>query len=117
LKPKLKIALISGISFALAIVGLCMVAVGAVNAQQTSEIKTMDMGLIAIGASVAIAGPGLGAALGLGYATSSIAAAGAERPEIIGRFFIYIVFIEAVAIYGLLVAIFIILMLPTAYKA
>ncbi|RLI30653.1 hypothetical protein DRO51_04795 [Candidatus Bathyarchaeota archaeon] len=69
-------------------------------------------GLIAIGAGIAIGIAGLGAGLGLGVATSAIAAAGAERPEIIGRFFIYIVFIEAIAIYALIVAIFAITMLP-----
>ncbi len=38
--------------------------------------------------------------------------AAAERPEIIGRFFIYIIFIEALAIYALITSIFIIMMLP-----
>ena len=70
------------------------------------------LGWIAIGAAIAIAAPGVAAAIGLSMATSSIAAAGAERPEIIGKFFIFVVFIEAIAIYALIVAIFIILMLP-----
>ncbi|WP_309492556.1 ATP synthase subunit C [Candidatus Hecatella orcuttiae] len=88
------------------------------SAQETPEaveaVKTIDLGLMAIGAGIAIAVPGLGAALGLSMAVSAIAAAGAERPEIIGRFFIFVVFIEAIAIYALIVAIFIILMLPAA---
>jgi len=70
------------------------------------------LGWMALGAGIAIGIAGLGAAFGLGMATSAIAAAAAERPEIIGRFFIYIVFIEAIAIYALIVAIFIITMLP-----
>lgn len=80
---------------------------------EANQAADNQVGMIAIGAAIAIAIPGIGAAFGLGMATSAIAAAGAERPEIIGRFFIYIVFIEAIAIYALIVAIFIITMLPT----
>ena len=77
--------------------------------------KTIDFGMLAVGAAIAIALPGLGAGIGLGMATSSIAAAGAERPEIIFRLFIYVVFIEAIAIYGLIVSIFIMVILPGAF--
>jgi len=82
------------------------------NAAEPDGGDPQALGMIALGAAIAIAIPGLGAAFGLGMATSAIAAAGAERPEIIGRFFIFIVFIEAIAIYALIVAIFIITMLP-----
>ncbi|MEM3736711.1 MAG: ATP synthase subunit C [Candidatus Bathyarchaeia archaeon] len=85
--------------------------------EATTAAVASQLGLMAIGASIAIAGPGLGAGIGLSIATSSIAAAGAERPEIIGKFFIFVVFIEAIAIYGLIVAVFIMLVLPGAVAA
>ena len=76
--------------------------------------KTIDFGMLAMGAGLAIGIAGFGAGIGLGMGVSSIAAAGAERPEIIGRLFIYVVFIEAIAIYALIVSIFIVIMLPAA---
>jgi len=77
-----------------------------------TTIQKNQTGMIALSASIAIAVPGLAAAFGLSMATSAIAGAGAERPEIIEKFFIFIVFMEAIAIYGLVVAIFIIMTLP-----
>lgn len=85
-----------------------------VAAADGGEAVATQLGMMAVGAGIAIGLPGLGAGIGLSIATSAIAAAGAERPEIIGRFFIFIVFIEAIAIYGLIVAVFIIMMLPSA---
>jgi len=57
---------------------------------------------------------GLGAGIGLGIGVAAIAGAGAEKPEIMSKSFIFVVFIEAIAIYGLIVSFFIILMLPSA---
>ena len=95
------------------LLGVCSSLVYAEAAEaEAGQATGPQAGLIAIGAGIAIGIAGLGAGLGLGVATSAIAAAGAERPEIIGRFFIYIVFIEAIAIYALIVAIFAITMLP-----
>lgn len=73
---------------------------------------TKDLGMIALGAGLAIAVSGLGAGIGLGIAVAAIAGAGAEKPEVMSRSFIFVVFIEAIAIYGLIVSFFIILMLP-----
>ncbi len=109
-KPKLVLAL----ALLLILLGICSSFVYAETTDtEANQAADNQVGMIAIGAAIAIAIPGIGAAFGLGMATSAIAAAGAERPEIIGRFFIYIVFIEAIAIYALIVAIFIITMLPT----
>jgi len=95
------------LSIALAIISsfaLITYAQAEAKPEQKSEI-----GLALIGASIAIAIPGLGSALGM--ATTSAAAIGAmaEKPEIFSKTLIYIVFIEAIAIYGLVVA-FMILM-------
>ncbi|MHA2230875.1 MAG: ATP synthase subunit C [Candidatus Hodarchaeales archaeon] len=58
-----------------------------------------------IGAGIAIGLAGLGAGIGMGTAGSAAVGAITEKPETFGRAIIFLVFIEAVAIYGLVVAI------------
>ena len=103
------------LAFTLLVAGV--LNVGSAMAAEAAEggQRIIDFGMLALGAGIAIAIAGFGAGIGLGTATAAIAAAGAERPEIIPRLFIYVVFIEAVAIYGLIVSIFIIVMLPGAF--
>lgn len=60
-----------------------------------------EKGLYLIGAGVAAGLAALGASLGLGTATAAAIAAIAEKPEVFGRTLVYIVLIEAIAIYGL----------------
>jgi V/A-type H+-transporting ATPase subunit K len=62
-----------------------------------------ELGLMVIGACVAAALAFLGAGIGLGMAGSAAMGAISEKPEIFSMTFIYIVFIEAIAIYGLVV--------------
>ncbi|MHA2357475.1 MAG: ATP synthase subunit C [Candidatus Heimdallarchaeaceae archaeon] len=61
--------------------------------------------LTPIGAALAVGIAGAAAAIGMGMAGSAAVGAITEKPEIFGRAFLFIVLIEAVAIYGLLVAI------------
>ena len=61
--------------------------------------------LAPIGAGLAVGVAGLGAAIGMGIAGSAAVGAITEKPEVFGKAFLFIVLIEAVAIYGLLVAI------------
>lgn len=69
----------------------------------------MDHGLIAIGAGLAITFAAGLAALGIGLASGKAFEAMARQPELSGKIqsllFVAIVFIEACAIYGLLVSI------------
>ncbi len=65
-----------------------------------------DLGPVGAGLAVGIAG--LGAAIGMGMSGSAAIGAIVEKPEVFGRAFLFIVLIEAVAIYGLLVAILIV---------
>jgi len=72
--------------------------------QQTSPQQAPaipEKGLYLIGAGVAAGLAALGASLGLGTATAAAIAAIAEKPEVFGRTLVYIVLIEAIAIYGL----------------
>jgi V/A-type H+-transporting ATPase subunit K len=74
-------------------------------------MKTMDVGLLAIGAGLAI---GL-AALATGYAQARIGAAGigalAEKPELTGRVILLLALPETLVILGFAVAAMIILLL------
>jgi len=62
-----------------------------------------------LGAALAIGLTGIGAGIGMGTASSAAIGALAERPEVFSKTLIYIVFIEAIAIYGLVIS-FMILM-------
>ncbi len=57
-----------------------------------------------LGAGIAIGLAAFGAGLGLGGASAAAIGAIAEKPELFGRTMIYVVFVEAVAIYGLVIA-------------
>ena len=61
-------------------------------------------GMIAIGAGLAIGLAGTGAGIGLGTAAASVAAAITEKPETFGKMLVLLALIEAVAIYGFVIA-------------
>ena len=63
-----------------------------------------EIGYALIGAGLAIGLAGLGAGIGMGTAGAAAIGALAEKPEVFSKTLIYIVFIEAIAIYGLVVA-------------
>ena len=70
---------------------------------QTEE-QTTSASYALIGAGLAIGLAGLGAGLGMGTASAAAIGAIAEKPEVFSKTLIFIVFIEAIAIYGLVVA-------------
>ncbi|MFW9917027.1 MAG: ATP synthase subunit C [Candidatus Thorarchaeota archaeon] len=76
--------------------------------EETTEEAAAGDEFKPIGVALAIGLVGLGASLAMGSAASAGAAAITERPENFGRVVIFLVFIEAVAIYGLVVAILLI---------
>jgi len=69
-----------------------------------ADNTTSNAGLIAIAACLAIGLPGIGAAIGLGTAASSAAAAITEKPETFGKLLVLLALIEAIAIYGFVIA-------------
>jgi len=72
----------------------------------SNSVFAADPGDLApIGAALAIGIAGLGASIGMGMAGSAAVGAITEKPEVFGKAFLFVVLIEAVAIYGLLVAI------------
>ncbi|NHJ33701.1 MAG: hypothetical protein FK732_12645 [Asgard group archaeon] len=72
-----------------------------INADNTTDTNP---GLIAIGAGLAIGLAGTGAGIGLGPAAAAAAAAMIEKPESFGKLLVLLALIEAVAIYGFVIA-------------
>ena len=59
---------------------------------------------LGVGAGLALGLAGIGAALGMGTASAAALGAITEKPETFGKSILYVVFIEAVAIYGFVIA-------------
>jgi V/A-type H+-transporting ATPase subunit K len=73
---------------------------------QALQIADAGLGIlgIAIGAGLALGLAGLGASIGMGTASAAALGAITEKPETFGKSILYVVFIEAVAIYGFVIA-------------
>ena len=69
-----------------------------------ADSNTSQSGLIAIGAGLALGLSGAGAGIGLGTAAASAAAAITEKPESFGKLLVLLALIEAIAIYGFVIA-------------
>ena len=72
-------------------------------AQATENAGLAIFGL-ALGAGIALGVAGVGAGLGMGTASAAALGAITEKPETFGKSILYVVFIEAVAIYGFVIA-------------
>ena len=70
----------------------------------TTQTGQTEIGLVILGAGIAAGLACFGAGIGLGTASAAAIGAVAEKPEMFSITFIYIVFIEAIAIYGLIIA-------------
>lgn len=62
-----------------------------------------ERGLFMVGAGIGAGLAMLGAGVGMGTASAAAIGAIAEKPELLGRTLLYIVLIEAIAIYGLVI--------------
>jgi V/A-type H+-transporting ATPase subunit K len=71
--------------------------------QASAENSLAILGL-ALGAGLALGLAGIGAGLGMGTASAAALGAITEKPETFGKSILYVVFIEAVAIYGFVIA-------------
>ncbi|MET1102084.1 MAG: ATP synthase subunit C [Pyrodictiaceae archaeon] len=81
-------------------------------APQAAYAEGGDMPLLgnAIGAGLAIGLSAIGAGYAIGKAGAASSSATAEKPELFGRLLIYLVLGEGLAIYGLLIAILILVL-------
>lgn len=68
---------------------------------QVQQAVTSEKGLFLIGAGIAAGLASCGAGIGLGTASAAAIGAIAEKPEMLGRTLLFVVLIEAIAIYGL----------------
>ena len=96
----------------LGIMGIITLTVTTVFAQDDNDTVTVTedtSGLKYIGAGIAVSLAGIGASIGMGMAGSAAIGAIVENPELFGKVFLFVVLIEAVAIYGLLAAILMVL--------
>jgi V/A-type H+-transporting ATPase subunit K len=101
-KPKRELIL----SFFLMLVGVIAISSMAVVAfsqtpTQAAQAVASDKGLFLVGAGIAAGLASCGAGIGLGTASAAAIGAIAEKPEMLGRTLLFVVLIEAIAIYGL----------------
>ncbi len=68
---------------------------------QAGQAVASEKGLFLIGAGIAAGLASCGAGIGLGTASAAAIGAIAEKPEMLGRTLLFVVLIEAIAIYGL----------------
>ena len=74
------------------------------------------MGL-AVGAGLALGIAGAGAGIGMGTASAAALGAITEKPETFGKSILYVVFIEAIAIYGFVIAFLLVGYIPLLIPA
>ncbi len=102
MKPKHQLIL----SFLLMLIGVVTISSMVVVAfsqgtTQPQQAVASDKGLFLVGAGIAAGLASCGAGIGLGTASAAAIGAIAEKPEMLGRTLLFVVLIEAIAIYGL----------------
>lgn len=102
MKPRHQLIL----SFLLMLVGVITISTMVVAAfsqgqTQPEQAVASDKGLFLVGAGIAAGLASCGAGIGLGTASAAAIGAIAEKPEMLGRTLLFVVLIEAIAIYGL----------------
>jgi V/A-type H+-transporting ATPase subunit K len=70
----------------------------------TLNLEPFGKTMVGAGVGLAIGLAGLGAGIGMGTASAAAIGAISEKPEVFGRTIIYIVLIEAIAIYGFVIS-------------
>jgi V/A-type H+-transporting ATPase subunit K len=72
-----------------------------IGPSQATTSASSSSGLLIVGAGIAAGLASCGAGIGLGTASAAAIGAIAEKPEMLGRTLLFVVLIEAIAIYGL----------------
>ncbi|HXV33923.1 MAG TPA: ATP synthase subunit C [Gaiellaceae bacterium] len=88
--------------------GLLFGAVEPAQAQAEAAQTADDTWAAWLGASIAVAGSAIGAAIAVAYTGAAALAAISEKPEIFGRAMVIVGLAEGIAIYGLVIAIILI---------
>ena len=77
---------------------------GFVALQEAADTYGYAIMGLAVGAGLALGIAGAGAGIGMGTASAAALGAITEKPETFGKSILYVVFIEAIAIYGFVIA-------------
>jgi V/A-type H+-transporting ATPase subunit K len=85
----------------IAISSMVVVAFSQGPTQAAAQGISSDKGFFLVGAGIAAGLASCGAGVGLGTASAAAIGAIAEKPEMLGRTLLFVVLIEAIAIYGL----------------
>jgi V/A-type H+-transporting ATPase subunit K len=102
--PKSRRMLLAALLMLVGIATISLMAAVSYSSQTSPQQQVPaipEKGLFLVGAGIAAGLAALGAGLGLGTASAAAIAAIAEKAELFGRTLVYIVLIEAIAIYGL----------------
>jgi V/A-type H+-transporting ATPase subunit K len=102
MKPRYQLIL----SFLLMAIGVATISTMVVYAfsqtpSQAQQAGVSEKGLFLVGAGIAAGLASCGAGIGLGTASAAAIGAISEKPEMLGRTLLFVVLIEAIAIYGL----------------
>ena len=108
LRNKFMITIGIAIAIALSLLSLTAKALGLSQEGTTSTTSIPPEVGAYIGAGLAVGLAGLGSSIGMGTASSAAIGAISENEEMFGTALIFVVLIEAVAIYGLLISIILI---------
>ncbi len=109
IKQKILFATAFALGIALTLITVSVKSLGLLQAEDSSGTTLLsDKAGKFIGAGLAVGLAGVGAGIGMGTASSAALGAISEKEEMFGTSLIFIVLIEAVAIYGLLVALLLI---------
>jgi len=93
---------------ALVLVGGILLGVVDPAQAQTEEAAQPDRWAALLGASIAVAGSAIGAAIAVAYTGAAALAVISEKPEMFGRAMVIVGLAEGIAIYGLVVAVILI---------
>ncbi len=98
---------IGALAVALVLAALALGAVpnGAQAAADTAAAANANGWAALLGASIAVAGSSIGAAIAVAYTGSAALAAISERPEMFGRAMVIVGLAEGIAIYGLIMGV------------
>lgn len=107
MKLRNKLALTTSIAFGIALALFNLTTKAEIPDQVTSIGFTQEAGQF-VGAGLAVGLAGLGSSIGMGNASSAAIGAISEDESLFGTSLIFVVLIEAVAIYGLLIALLLI---------
>ena len=109
--------ILAAITFGLIESSSLVSALGTPPSHGFEMLQVADAGLgifgLALGAGLALGLAGIGAGLGMGTASAAALGAITEKPETFGKSILYVVFIEAVAIYGFVIAFLLVGYIPS----